>query len=1161
IEAYNNLTDLTIDGQKDYASGKTISYTVQNEASNVDIVFASEGSYYRYVQVVLPYIAPAAGGTEYENEEASVIWPFNSDNYAGNYTATPAGDFGFQLVTVAIEGGSYVGTSTCSEMDGKSNGVTFVKVQPEATGVNTVWTVKPAAGLTFTPTKVSLHLCKFGTDAGKVAYPLMAKTEDGASVNLGSYVPCRNNKVGTGDASYNETNWTSYIEVELTAEQQAQLATTGAFSISMNMDNLANNKQGGFSDVRIYGLLNGKIQEVSKYAVTVAAEPAEGGSVSIYPNVAEFNEGSEVKVTATENFGYNFVNWTDADGNEVSVEPVFTLAVDKAYDLTANFVAVETYELAYAVEGGANLYMVNPTPAPTVVEGKNMYEDGTTVSLVASSNPILTFTNWSDGQTSGEISLIMSQDYSYTASYTAADYIVGWDFYLAGGSGRPADFAAADNDAVSLVLRTDDGQTSGWLDKSQMAAGGYEGRPGAVNWRTGSAEGDVGHYYFQTKFNASAFTNVVMQTSSVYNFNSYTNFFIQYSLDGENWTTIGNLAMQGAKSWCDTTVEFPEECNNKAEVYVRWYPDRDSAIDGTASANDGFCLGATYVTGTPQLVDDGTAPVLVTTVPAEGADNASASGKVVLTFDEKVKVAEGTTATLGELSLKPFVSGKVVTFEYKGLDYVTDYTFTLKAGSVMDLTDNAIEEDIVINFTTKNRPEIAKGAYDFIVPDDGNFREAINAANSRADKSARYRIFVRQGAHVSPAEGEMAGTGSYEGNTYPDPRLDLTTNNVSIIGEGLEVTSVVNECPDAATGTTNPIEGLRHAYTLHNLGTGTYIEDIKLINDLSDATGRGEAYEESGDKTILKGVGLWGYQDTYCSNNGSGRYYVEGGVIRGRTDYICGKDDIFFNGVEFRNVGKGGYIAVPSSPRQYGWILRDCRVTAENPDETNGTFTLGRPWGNGTPIALWINTVCEVLPSAAGWAEMSGGWPARFAEYNTTTATGTTVDLSDRKTTFGDGHVNNPILTADEAAFYTVQNVLGGDDDWDPTAATEDAPGPDRVDLSEAGVMTWEDSPYVLLWAICKDGVVIDFTIEPTYTVDDLDAKYSVRPANEMGGLGEPVEAQKTVGIINVETGAEVISTVTYNMQGQRVANNYRGASLRVETLSDGTVRTVKSME
>lgn len=117
----------------------------------------------------------------------------------------------------------------------------------------------------------------------------------------------------------------------------------------------------------------------------------------------------------------------------------------------------------------------------------------------------------------------------------------------------------------------------------------------------------------------------------------------------------------------------------------------------------------------------------------------------------------------------------------------------------------------------------------------------------------------------------------------------------------METTTVKNTCPDVPEGTANPIEGLRKAYTLHNTGSGTYIQDLKLINGLNDACGRGEAYEESGDKTILKNVGLWGYQDTYCSNNGRGRYYIEGGVIRGRTDYICGKDDIFFNGVEFRN--------------------------------------------------------------------------------------------------------------------------------------------------------------------------------------------------------------------------------------------------------------------
>ena len=53
-----------------------------------------------------------------------------------------------------------------------------------------------------------------------------------------------------------------------------------------------------------------------------------------------------------------------------------------------------------------------------------------------------------------------------------------------------------------------------------------------------------------------------------------------------------------------------------------------------------------------------------------------------------------------------------------------------------------------------------------------------------------------------------------------------------------------------------------------------------------------------------------------------------------------------------------------------------------------------------------------VQPSAVGWNEMSNGWPKRFAEYNSTTASGTVIDLSNRKRTFGEGHANNPILTA-----------------------------------------------------------------------------------------------------------------------------------------------------
>lgn len=1150
LEAFSNITSTTIDGQSDYAQGTTISYTVANTAETINVVIG-DGSYYRYVKVVLP-VVESAGGASYTDEPASVYWESTSvENYN---VAAPAPADVFSVTAIDLCDMTVSGAA--KRTSDPATDFNFVKFKVSGSGNVVKYIVKPATGLTFTPTTLSFDCQRFGTDAENAVTVAMTNPE-GQTISLGSWTAPRANKTQAEDKYGKNSNYQQHIEIALTPEQQAALASQGELTVTIGVGVTASGKEGGLAHINLGGLINGTVVNVEKFALDVEASPAEGGNITVYPAADVYEAGSEVKLTATENFGYDFVNWTDAEGNTVSSEPVFTYTVSADAVLTANFAAVDTYELNYSVDGGANLYMVTPSPAPTVVDGKNMYEAGTNVSLVAASNPIVAFTNWSDGQTSGEIIVTMDEDKVITANYSAVDFVAGWDFHLSGNNGRPADFASADNEAAALVLRNDAGETAGWLDKSAVG-GGYEGRPGGVNWRTGDSNGDVGHYYFQTMVNAEAFTDIKVITASVYNYNSYQKYDLQYSLNGTDWTTVGSLNMAGAKSWTDLEATLPAAANNQKELYLRWYPDRESTIDGTASKNDGFCLGATYITGTEQLVDDGTAPVLVSTVPAEGAQNASANGKIVLTFDEKVKVAADAKATIADQQLAPTVAGKVVTFEYKGLSYTTDYTFTLPAGSVMDLTDNVLNEAITINFSTKAKPEVAKALYDFVVPDDGNFREAIAAANSRADKSARFRIFIKQGAHVSPTEGTMNGTGDFTANTYPDPRVTLSTNNVSIIGEGIDNTSVTNVCPPAV-GTTNPIEGLRNAYTLHNTGTGTYIQDLKLINGLKDGTGRGEAYEESGDKTILKNVGLWGYQDTYCSNNGRGRYYFEGGVIRGRTDYICGKDDVFFNGVEFRNVGNGGYIAVPSTPKQYGYIMRDCRITAEDLADNNGKFTLGRPWGKGTPIALWINTVCESVPSAAGWNEMSGGWPARFAEYNTTTASGTVIDLKGRKNIFADTHENNPILSADEAAFYTVTNVLGGDDDWDPTEATEQASAPSNVKIDEnTGIMTWDNSNYALLWAVCENGKVVAFTTEPTYDTAGSTAHFSVRAANEMGGLGEEAVAETVAVDLITAPGAEVVASIYYNVAGARVDADYEGVVIRVDTLADGTTVTTK---
>ena len=1097
-------------------------------------------------------ITPVQAQT-YDKEPASVAWNFNTTaDYDKATTVTPDG--GFATTAVNIGDIEVTGTGTGQATDASGEKVTFLKLRPSGSTKAVQWTVTPSRGLTFTPTKVSAYIQRFGTDAenGVVVTALLA---DGTTEDLGTFTAPRNNKSQADDKFGSSGNYTNRFEIELSAAQQQALATTGSFTLQATVG-VGETKEGGFSDVRIEGTLSGTKEVVDMFTLTATASPAEGGTVSLSPASDTYEDGSEVTVSAETNFGYKFVNWTDQDGNEVSAEPEFKHTVTANAALTANFEAVNTYSLTYNVEGGGNDYMVELAPAPTVIDGKNMYEEGTNVMLTASSNKIVTFTNWSNGETASSITLTMDQDQEITANYSATDYIVAWDFITPGADSRKADFAAAENDAVTLILRNEAGETSGWLDKSKQNGGPYEGRYGAVNWRTTG----LGEYYWQTMINAEAFKDIKVASSMLYNYNAYTKQDLQYSLDGEQWTTVGSFNLEGAKNWQDLEFTLPAETNNQKQVYLRWKSDKESPVAGTTSANDGISLADIYITGTMEMVNDGTAPKLLSTVPAEGSSNASANGKIILTFDEKVKVKEGAVATLGLTELQPTVSGRTVMFEYKGLEYSTPYTFTLPAGSVSDLTDNAMAEDIVINFSTKTRPAITKALYDFIVPDDGTFSEAIAAAEKRDDTSKRFRIFIKQGDYVIPASQTETIEG-YDGVMYPSPITRITTPNISIIGEGMDNTSIVNTVPDVELdsqyGPQNPIEGLHKNQTI-DLGknaTQTYIQDLTIRSGMKDSRGRNGALEDASDKTICMDVCLMGYQDTYLSNNSNGRFYFEGGRLRGNTDYLCGKGDVFYNGVELMMAGNG-YVCAPSQPKQYGYVFSGCTIKGES-QGIDGQYTLGRPWGDGTPIALYINTVMEVQPKADGWNEMSGGWPARFAEYNSMTASGTVINLDNRKKTFGDGHENNPVLTAAEAAGLTVQNVMGGGDDWDPTSATEQASAPKNVTL-DGTTLTWDASDYVLCWAVCKDGKVIGFTTEPSYTVDDPAASYSVRAANEMGGLGEAAEAAIADGIATATDATATGKAAYYNLGGVKADSRQKGITIRVSTLDDGTTTATK---
>lgn len=1120
------------------------------------------------LSLIALFVMVVANAQTYQNEEASVSWPFNDDNYATQYTKSP--ENGFSLVSVNTGDLKYSLKTSQTTKDKDGNKMVMAGFGPVGTTKAVEWTVKPSKGLTFTPTSISTYVNRFGTDSEN-GVTVTAKLSNGTSVDLGNFTALRDNKTTADDKYSKNENLTNHIVIQLTAEQQAQLTSAEGFTLSCTVG-VGSTKQQGFADVHINGLLNGTVQQVEQYTLSAAVSTVGAGTVKVSPAGTVFDAETSITVIATKNFGYKFVNWTDANNQVVSTDEAYTFSISANTALKANFEKINTYALNYKVEGGAKDYMISASPVPTVVEGKNMYEEGTEVTLTASSNDILTFTNWNDGETGAERKIKMNADQSFTAAYSAKDFIAGWDFYKSAREGRTADFAAEDNDVVQLILRDADGNTYGWLDKSN-SAGGYEGKNAAVNW-TSKKTKPLGETYWQTKVNATAFTDIKVKSSMLYNYNAYETYNVEYSLNGTDWTKVGAINMPGAKAWTDGEFTLPSDANNKAEVYIRWIADKTSSIKGATGDNDGISITNIYITGTAQLVNDGKAPVLVNTVPAEGATNASANGKIVLTFDEKVKLTDNAAATLGTAKIEGTVSGKTITFAYKGLNYATAYTFTLAAGSVADLTDNATDQAIVLNFTTKTKPAVTKALYDFIVPTDGDFKAALDAAAKRTDTSKRFRIFIKQGDYKIPADEKSKVTGS-DGKSYANPTTYMNTPNVSIIGEGMDNTSLTNTVPNSGQSA-NVLEGIGKGdvLCLQKGATNTYFQDLKMYSSMGDAKGRDIVLNDQSNKTICKNVSLWAYQDTYVSNNQNGKFYFEDGILRGRTDYLCGKGDVYYNNVELWICEKGGYLAVPSQPKKYGYIFKDCTIKdATEAKDLNGNYALGRPWGKGTPIALYIDTKMEAIPSAAGWNEMSGGYPKRFAEYNSYTSTGSVVDLKDRKKVYdaydskdGDNYVNrrnetagDPILAAEEAAFYTVENIMGQDDDWDPTAATEQASAPTNVKLNGT-TLAWDNNDYALLWAVCKNGKVVDFTITPSYIVDDASATWSVRAANEMGGLSEATVVGQGTGIHNIAaaTDAAVIKTAIYAADGTQLSNLQKGINIIVKTLADGSKKTSK---
>ncbi len=369
--------------------------------------------------------------------------------------------------------------------------------------------------------------------------------------------------------------------------------------------------------------------------------------------------------------------------------------------------------------------------------------------------------------------------------------------------------------------------------------------------------------------------------------------------------------------------------------------------------------------------------------------------------------------------------------------------------------------------------------------------EVVNGTNASKDAPRAY-IFVPNGTYDLDAT----------------VKTTISGHNISIIGESMDGTFIITT-PDKS------IEGLGKADMFQISGSNLYMQDMTLQNALdyyaAGSAGRAAVIQDAGNRTIAKNVRLLSYQDTYYSSNSSQQAYWENCDIHGTVDFICGGGDVRFQNTTIsleprQTSGKGGRtITAPTTNTQFGYVFDGCTVV--DLADGKGDWNFGRTWQN-EPICVYLNTTLDKNAQntlvSSRWTQkgMNNKDPKIFGEYGTKDEDGNIITpASNTITSFGGTF--ETILTAEQAAAFAYDKMFT---DWDPASLTKQAPAAQNVKL-DGTTLSWESTLLGQKWAVVKDNKLVAFTSSNSYTVDDPDAEYAIRAVNQMGGLGEAVEA------------------------------------------------------
>ena len=177
-----------------------------------------------------------------------------------------------------------------------------------------------------------------------------------------------------------------------------------------------------------------------------------------------------------------------------------------------------------------------------------------------------------------------------------------------------------------------------------------------------------------------------------------------------------------------------------------------------------------------------------------------------------------------------------------------------------------------------------------------------------------------------------------------------------------------------------------------------------------------------------------------------------------------------------------------------------------------------------------------------------------MAECNTVDASGTPLDLSQRKTTFtaeGQTCTSKAIVGKVEADSYQLNYMLRGADNWDADWQAFILPAP-AIYVNNDNISWQDQTGFAQCYLVIVDGVAT-ITAETSRVNDGKTV--TVKCISIFGVTGEEASSENPTGIQAPKTTAAVMHRSYFTADGRQHQHMQHGLNIIRETLSDGTQR------